>query len=175
MMEQRLQAMVCCFSMVQRVLARQPDTIKTPHTASSSSSSSSAVTKKQMSGTGGSSSVCDTSVSVRNTHTNTIDTASDNNDSNSSNSGNGSGSGSSGNNNVNVSTTQSDRQLPTRTVTGGEAAERVWRYLSAVPTLMEVRILHNSYSVFCLRLIGTFGEPSTRGKELMAEGHLCNL
>ena len=171
MMEQRLQAMVCCFSMVQRVLARQPDTIKTPHTASSSSSSSSsALAKKQMSGTGGSSSVCDTSVSVGNT--NTIDNASDNNDSNSSNSGNGSGNGS---NNVNVSSTQSDRQLPTRTVTGGEAAERVWRYLSAVPTLMEVRILHNSYSVFCLRLIGTFDEPSTRGKEQIAEGYLCNL
>ena len=89
-MEQRLQAMVCCFSMVQRVLVRQPGTQQKTHNKYATNANSSTVSADPVDG-----------------NTNS----------------------------------ESEGLLPTRTVTGAEASERIWRYLSAVPTLMEVRAL----------------------------------
>ena len=102
-MEQRLQAMVCCFSMVQRVLARQPVWTVAPTVSTASAGK--------------------VSVSTGNTNSNSNNINSNSNSISSSNSSLESG---------------SDGLLPIRTVPASEAAERVWRYLSAVPALMEV-------------------------------------
>ena len=140
-MEQRLQAMVCCFSMVQRVLARQPQDDGTVVSASTSSSTSSSGCTTQSE----SSKKTDTSTSINTPYN--IDCSTTHNHSSSSSSG--SSSSSAGNSNSKESPRIAlpeceqgfEGKLPTRTVSAAEATERIWKYLSAVPSLMEVRIV----------------------------------
>ena len=128
-MEQRLQAMVCCFSMVQRVLARQPQDDSTVVSSSTTGYTTQSESSKR------------TSASTNTPHHTDCST---NNLSSSSSSG---ASSSSNNNSRNSSSTAIpeceqgfEGKLPTRAVSAGEATERIWKYLSAVPSLMEVRI-----------------------------------
>lgn len=135
-MEQRLQAMVCCFSMVQRVLARQPQDDST--VVSTSTSTSGCTTQSESS-------------KKPNTSTNTPHNTgcSMNILSNSSSS----------------SSTESTKtaipeceqgfegKLPTRAVSAAEAAERIWKYLSAVPSLMEVSIFCDEFLQEYLSLV----------------------
>jgi Protein SET DOMAIN GROUP 2 C-terminal/SET domain len=112
-MEQRLQAMVCCFSMVQRVLARQP--VWTVGALGNTSATTSTTTSSANTTQGRSSS--------------------------------STGTASNSNSNSSGLECGSEGLLPIRAVPSGEAAERVWRYLSAVPALMEVR--ESSDSIGC--------------------------
>ena len=139
-MEQRLQAMVCCFSMVQRVLARQPQDDSTVISASTCTSSSNTSSNTSSSTNSGcttqseSSKKTGTSTSINTPYN--IDCSTSNHNSSSSNS-------SSGNSNSTLPECEQgfEGKLPTRTVSAAEATERIWKYLSAVPSLMEVRIL----------------------------------
>jgi hypothetical protein len=88
------QAMVCCFSMVQRVLARQTNSKKSASDSRDSAGSSGSVDPSK-----GNSSII-------NDGSNVVD----------------------------------NDPLPARAVTSGEAAERVWKYLNMIPSLMEVGI-----------------------------------
>jgi hypothetical protein len=148
-MEQRLQAMVCCFSMVQRVLARQPQDDSTVVSVTTSTSSSictsSSGTNSGCTTQSESSKKTDTSI---NTPYNT-DCSTNNHSSSSSSSS--SGSSSSGNSNSTLPECEQgfEGKLPTRTVSAAEATERIWKYLSAVPSLMEVRIVY----LVCSRLL----------------------
>ena len=128
-MEQRLQAMVCCFSMVQRVLARQPDTTCSIRHSNTNTTSS-------------------TSSSVQLSNGRASDVSHDNTSSASGCNSNDKISGSI----ATGSATGSDGLLPTRTVTGVEASERIWRFLSAVPTLMEVIIIKINIVILILTL-----------------------
>ena len=129
-MEQRLQAMVCCFSMVQRVLARQPQDDSTVVSASTSTTSSTSTSSTSSGCTTQSESSKKTGTSINTPYN--IDCSTNNNSSNSS----------SGNSNNTLPECEQgfEGKLPTRTVSAAEATERIWKYLSAVPSLMEVRI-----------------------------------
>jgi hypothetical protein len=136
-MEQRLQAMVCCFSMVQRVLARQPQDDSTVVSASTSTSSSTSTSTSSSSNNSGCTTQSESSKKIG-TSINTpynIDCSTNNHSTSSSNS-------SSGNSNSTLPECEQgfEGKLPTRTVSAAEATERIWKYLSAVPSLMEVRI-----------------------------------
>ena len=123
-MEQRLQAMVCCFSMVQRVLARQPQddsTVVSTSTSTSGCTTQSDSSKKSSTSTDAPhntgcnmSILCNSSSSSSSSSTESTKTA------------------------IPECEQGFEGKLPTRAVSAAEAAERIWKYLSAVPSLMEV-------------------------------------
>ena len=123
-MEQRLQAMVCCFSMVQRVLARQPQDDSTVVSTSTSTSTSGCTTQSESSSK--SSTIANTPHSTG-CSVNILSSSS-----------------SSSTESTRTATPECEQgfegKLPTRAVSAAEATERIWKYLSAVPSLMEVCI-----------------------------------